>query len=141
MLFGLHRTATIFQRLTNRVLQPHDRYMAAYIDDTGLQRQLEDHLQHLTRVFEALSDTGLMSNPTKYHLGKKEVTYLRYKVEGGKLQPLTNKVQALSDIPVLTTKRQVNQFLGLTGYYRHFVSSFTTIVAPLSVLTRSSQPW
>lgn len=77
MPFRLHRATASFQRLMNKVLQPHDQYAAAYIDDIVIySSSWEDYFQHHTRVFEALWDAGLTANPVKCHLGQKELTYL-----------------------------------------------------------------
>ncbi|GKE31151.1 hypothetical protein Tco_1450473, partial [Tanacetum coccineum] len=35
---------------------------------------------------------------------------------------------------VLQSQRQVQGFLGLSGYYRHFINGYTTMVAPLTNL-------
>ncbi|XP_065407431.1 uncharacterized protein LOC135972648 [Chrysemys picta bellii] len=141
MPFGLHGAAATFQRLMNKVLQPHDQYAAAYIDDIVVYSlDWESHLHHLAAVLQALRAAGLTANPAKCHLGQEEVTYLGYTVGGGKLTPLISKVQALRDVPTPTTKKQVRQFLGLAGYYRRFVPDFASIAAPLSDLTKNSQP-
>ncbi|XP_017431929.1 uncharacterized protein LOC108339302 [Vigna angularis] len=36
---------------------------------------------------------------------------------------------------------EVRSFVGLAGYYRHFIESFVRIVAPLTQLTRKDQPF
>nr|XP_042705994.1 uncharacterized protein LOC122173677 [Chrysemys picta bellii] len=141
MPFGLQGAAATFQHLMNKVLQPHDQYAAAYIDDIVVYSlDWESHLHHLAEVLQALRVAGLTANPAKCHLGQEEVTYLGYTVGGGKLMPLISKVQALKDVPVPKTKKQVRRFLGLAGYYRCFVPDFASIAAPLSDLTKNSQP-
>jgi len=42
----------------------------------------------------------------------------------GRVQPRAKKVQAVLDFPVPTNRRQLQQFLGMTGYYREFVPQF-----------------
>ena len=37
-------------------------------------------------------------------------------------------------------KKQVRSFLGLAGYYRRFIPDFATVAAPLTDLTKSSEP-
>lgn len=73
------------------------------------------------------------------HLRQRDVTYLGYTVGGGRLWSLVDKVQALRDCPALLTKKEVRQFLGLTRYY-WFMLNFMTPAAPLSDLTKNSQP-
>ena len=38
------------------------------------------------------------------------------------------------------TKKDERDFLGLCGYYRRFIASFSTIATPLSNLTRKEMP-
>lgn len=79
MPFRLHGVAATFQQLMNRVLQPHDQYAAAYIDDIVIySASWEDHLQNLPNVLATLRDASLMANPAKCHLGQRDVTYLGY---------------------------------------------------------------
>ena len=50
--------------------------------------------------------------------------------------------QAVQDSSMPTNVSSVKQFLGVASYYRHCISIFSTIVAPLTNLTlRSSFSW
>lgn len=42
--------------------------------------------------------------------------------------------------PRPANKKVVRAFLGLTGYYRHFIPNYSTIAAPLTDLTQKSEP-
>ena len=37
------------------------------------------------------------------------------------------------------TKKQVRAFLGITGYYRKFITNYSALAAPLSDLTKKNQ--
>ncbi|XP_075786849.1 uncharacterized protein LOC142829675 isoform X2 [Pelodiscus sinensis] len=141
MPFGLHGAAATFQRLMDRLLQPHHAYAAAYIDDVVIYSPTwTAHLQHLEAVLKSLKEAGLTANPRKCQLGRREVTYLGYTVGQGTVRPLVDKVKAVQECKTPATKKQVRQFLGLAGYYRRFIPGFADIAAPLSDLTKSTQP-
>ena len=47
-----------------------------------------------------------------------------------------NKVTAIQDYPRPQTVKQLRSFLGLALYYRHFISRFSQVAAPLYALTK-----
>ena len=61
-----------------------------------------------------------------------EVDYLGHHVGLGRVQPRAKKVQAVVDFLAPTTRRQLQQFLELAGYYRKFVPHFAHISVALS---------
>ena len=58
----------------------------------------------------------------------------------GVVKPEVSKVDAVQQWATPQTKKQVRAFLGLTGYYRKFVSSYAAIAAPLTDLTKKFGP-
>ena len=52
----------------------------------------------------------------------------------GKVKPIDAKVEAISDFPVPTCKRQLMRFLGMAGYYRKFYNNVSVIAEPLTNL-------
>ena len=49
------------------------------------------------------------------------------------------KIQRVVDWPISTTKREVQQFLGLVSYYRRFIRNCAQITKPLHQLTERSK--
>ncbi|XP_065416479.1 uncharacterized protein LOC135974099 [Chrysemys picta bellii] len=141
MPFGLHGAPATFQRLMDQLLQPHQDYAAAYLDDVVIySRGWEDHLPRVAAVLRSLRQAGLTANPKKCRIAWQETNYLGYTVGGGRVKPLVGKVQALLDCPTPSTKRHVRQFLGLVGYYRRFIPQFATIAASLTGLLTKDSP-
>jgi hypothetical protein len=63
---------------------------------------------------------------------KKETTYLSHVVpkDGGKPNP--SKTEAVKNLPIPKSVKQVRQFLGLGGYNRRFIHGFAALARPLS---------
>ena len=59
---------------------------------------------------------------------------------GGTVQPATGKIRAVLDFVRSRTKKQIRQFLGLTGYYRIFFPHFAHYSFHLSEATKECSP-
>lgn len=78
MPFGLTNAPMGFQRFINDVLHPFlDNFCTAYLDDNLIYSEtLEEHQEHVRKVLEVLSKTGLHLKPEKCEFHKTEVKYL-----------------------------------------------------------------
>ncbi|GFW65170.1 transposon Tf2-8 polyprotein [Trichonephila clavipes] len=56
--------------------------------------------------------------------------------EKGRLFPSSSKTKAVINYPDLKNIKDIRRFLGLTGYFRKFLPSYSTIAKPLSDLIR-----
>ena len=57
--------------------------------------------------------------------------FLGFQVEQGKIQPVKDKVEKISEWKVPRYKKEIQIFKELAGYYRQFVPNFAEIAAPL----------
>uniref|UniRef100_A0A8C4SRR8 Heat shock 70 kDa protein 12A n=1 Tax=Erpetoichthys calabaricus TaxID=27687 RepID=A0A8C4SRR8_ERPCA len=78
----------------------------------------KDHVQQVEMVLWTLAEARLRINPRKCFFGLREAKYLGYLVGRGTVKPQCSKVDAILNWPRPNTKRQVQAFLGLAGYYR-----------------------
>ena len=56
------------------------------------------------------------------------------------MRPMEAKVKAVKEFNQLKTKKDVHAFLGLCGYYRRVMATFSTIATPLLNLTQKEMP-
>ncbi|GFX55195.1 retrovirus-related Pol polyprotein from transposon 17.6 [Trichonephila clavipes] len=66
----------------------------------------------------------------------KKIEFLGHIVESGTIKPSPTKTLAVRKFPEPTTIKQVQSFLGLTGYFRKYIKDYSKIAKPLSDLTR-----
>ncbi|CAM4666736.1 unnamed protein product [Lepidochelys kempii] len=69
-----------------------------------------------------------------------EVSDLGHRVGSGRLKPELAKVEVIRDWPAPHTKKQVQAFIGMAGYYRRFVPHFSAIATPITELCKKGKP-
>ena len=67
--------------------------------------------------------------------------YLGFKITREGIIPLPDKVEAIKNIAVPTTKRQLQSFIGLINYYRDMWKHRSGILTPLSSMTSKQAKW
>ena len=67
-------------------------------------------------------------------------SYLGQVIGRGRVHPELCKVSAVQDFRRHVTKSDVRSYLGLTGYYRRFVSQYVEDTAALTTVTRETAP-
>ncbi|CAM4688681.1 unnamed protein product [Lepidochelys olivacea] len=98
--FGLHGAPATFQRLTDNLLHPHGKYVAAYLDDVIMHSpDWETHLEKVEAVLDTLRKAGLTVNPSKCAIGLAEAKYIRYIVGRGVVKLQLNKLEAIESWP------------------------------------------
>ena len=139
--FGLAQAPSYFQQLMNQVLQGLD-FAIAYLDDIFIFSNNEvEHLQHLETVFKRLQDAGLKLKESKCDFFRSQIHYLGHMLLAEGIQPLPEKLDSITNMPVPENQTEVKQFLGLVGYYHKFVPHFSDISRPLSKLLRKDTPF
>ena len=143
MPFGLTNAPSTFMRLMNEVLRAFiGRFVVVYFDDILIySKSLEDHLDHLRAVFNALRDARLFGNLEKCTFCTNRVAFLGYVVTSQGIEVDPAKIEAIENWPQPKTVTQVRSFLGLAGFYRRFVKDFGSIAAPLNELTKKDVPF
>ena len=137
--FGLAQAPAYFQLLMNKVLKGL-RFAMTYLDDIIIFSENElQHLEHLETVFSQLEEARLKMKWSKCDFFKSKIHYLRHLISPEGISPLPNKLDCIKHMPMPQHVKEIKQFLGLTGYYRKFVSRFADILRPLTTLTKKDK--
>ncbi|GJY14000.1 putative reverse transcriptase domain-containing protein [Tanacetum coccineum] len=92
-------------------------------------------------VLELLKKERLHAKFSKCEFWLREVQFLGHMINGDGLHVDPSKIEAVKNWKAPRTPSEVCLFLGLTGYYRRFIESFSKIAKPLTVLTQKSKTY
>jgi hypothetical protein len=136
MSFGLTNAPAYFMYLMNMIFMPElDKFVVVFIDDILVYSENEkDHEEHLRIVLIRLRDHKLYAKFSKCKFWLKKVPFLGHILSENGVSVDPSKVQEVMDWKTPTTISKVRSFLGLAGYYRHFILDFSKIAKPMTSL-------
>jgi len=137
--FGLAGAPSTFQRFVNMTLREFQDFVTAYVDDILIftDGSREEHEQKVERVLQRLEEAGLHLDIDKCEFSVRSTKYLGFIIsvdEGVKMDP--DKVKAILEWERPGSVKGVRSFLGFANFYRSFIKDYSTIIAPLTALTR-----
>ena len=136
MPFGLKNAAQAFQRLMDGVLQGLECCFV-YLDDILVASATpEQHEADLRTVFSLLTTNGLVVNIKKCVFGQSSLNFLGHSISATGIQPLSEKVRAISDFPTPADKKALERFLGMMNFYHRFLPGIAKRLAPLTEATK-----
>ena len=111
-------------------------FVCIYLDDLVVfSKDAQQHRRHVERLFDVLSTENIFLNTEKCELFCKHIRYLGAIVGSGKLYMCPQKVYSVINMPLPNEGQdQIRMFLGLTGYYRRFISDYAEMALPLMEL-------
>ena len=141
MPFGLTNAPATFQRLMDIVLAGLKwQCCLVYIDDVVIYSPtFEQHVKDLEKVFEALKAANLTLKASKCQFCRQEMRYLGHIITQNGIKPDPELIKSVIEFPEPKRVKDVQSFLGLTGYYRRFIKDYAKIAEPLLEQLRKAQ--
>ncbi|KAJ0585747.1 putative nucleotidyltransferase, Ribonuclease H [Helianthus annuus] len=141
MPFGLSNAPSTFQAAMNDIFSDVlRRFVLVFFDDILVYSKSEsEHVAHLHQVFQTLATHQFYAKLSKCVFGVAEINYLGHVISQLGVSTDTEKIVAIQKWPTPTSQTTLRGFLGLTGYYRRFVKSYSHIAGPLTDLLKGNQ--
>ncbi|WVZ91356.1 hypothetical protein U9M48_037543 [Paspalum notatum var. saurae] len=136
MSFGLTNAPAYFMNLMNKVFMEYlDKFVVVFIDDILIYSKTEEeHEEHLRLVLQKLREHKLYAKLSKCEFWLDQVPFLGHIVSKGGIMVDPSKISSVMDWKVPEVVKEVRGFLGLAGYYRRFIESFSRIAKPMTSL-------
>src|SRR6266498_3112914 len=110
-------------------------FVMVYLNDIIIFFQtMEEYLQHMRKVLEALRQVRLKLKLEKCEFVKKQLKYLSFIVGEFGIKPDPEKVRAIVDQPASTNQTQIRSFLRMIRFFRNHIQGFLTIAGPMTNL-------
>jgi hypothetical protein len=134
MPFGLTNAPSTFMRVMTQTLKPYlGRCVVVYFDDILVFSQHRDeHLQHLTQILQVLRQEKFYANFNKCSFLQPKTHFLGFIISQQGVEVDPEKVRAIVEWPEPQTFFEVRSFHGLATFYRRFIHTFSTIMAPIT---------
>lgn len=139
--FGLKNAPSQFSRIMQMLLG-NLPFVEVYIDDVIIHsKDWVEHLNHLKSVFDKVKEASMKLNRGKCCFGKREIQVLGHVIVDGQIKMENDKIHAIKNMEIPTSKKEMQRFLGLANYYRKFINNFAEISKPLTALLREDSEW
>lgn len=141
MPFGLKNAPASFQRMMILALGDLvNKICLVYIDDVVIfGRTLEEHLHNIKLVFEKLRKANLKIQLDKSEFLKEQTKYLGYIITPDGIKTDPSKVEAIRNLNIPKTKKEIKQFLGTIRCYRKFIPNFAKLTKPFTLCLKNGQ--
>ena len=131
-MMGFCNSIAYVQRQIELILRKHKDYAKAYVDDfIVFSDSLDSHEIHLNNVLADLAAIGIKLNPHKSFIGFPSVRLLGQKVDALGLATAEEKLEAISKLQFPYSLKELEAYLGLTGWLRQYVPFYSHLAEPL----------
>ena len=99
MPFGLTNAPAMFCTLMNKLFHLYlDQFVVIYLDDIIVyNNSMEDHVEHLCKVFKVLRDNDLCVKREKCSFAQPTVQFLGHTISHGEIRMDGDKVEAIKN--------------------------------------------
>jgi hypothetical protein len=108
------------------------KFARTYVDDIVIfSHSFQEHLRHLRQVFQQLRRFSIRLSPKKCFVSYPSVQLLGQRVDALGLATDTEKLMAISQLRFPRSLKQLEYYLGLTGYLRQYIPHYAQLAEAL----------
>jgi hypothetical protein len=136
---GLKHIPSVFQRMIKAKLQEKDcaDFATNFIDDIIIySASIEEHVEHVKRVLNALTEVNLTIQRSKCHFFCERIPLLGYWVSKNGIEPNIDKLCNMMQWKRPSTPVEVQKYLGLINFFRRFIGNASKVERPIRDLAK-----
>ena len=144
IMFGLCNALATFQTFMDTQLADliDTGHVVVYLNDILIfAHTIYKVIKYIHMVLQHLLDLDLYLWPAKCSFNQTSVEYLGLIILEGELHMDPVKLKAVSNWPMPTKVKNIQEFLGFCNFYRWFVKNYSTLARPLFNLTKKDTPF
>ena len=125
MPYGIHSASDVCQQKIAHIIDGIDGASNSQ-DDIIIWGSTQQELESRTmKVFSSVKKNGLKLNRNKSQFNKSEVIFLGHKVTATGIYHGDRKVEAIKNMPLPESKKELQRFLGMINYLGKFVPNLS----------------
>ncbi|XP_055613887.1 uncharacterized protein K02A2.6-like [Uranotaenia lowii] len=136
LMYGISSAPAIWQRQIETILQGIEG-VSVFLDDIKVTGSTDAvHLSHLEEVLRRLAYHNIRVNRKKCEFFTDCIQYCGYLIDREGIHKISQKVEAIQNMPRPKNKDEVRSFVGLINYYGRFFENLSTVLYPLNNLLK-----
>jgi len=141
LMFGISCAPEMYQRVAQQALQGCEGVRNIFDDIIVHAPTVEEHDARLEALLKTIQEKGLTVNPEKWEFRMTELMFMGHLLSARGIGPNNEKVRAVIEARQPNSPGEVRSFLGLVNYIGRFIPDLSTVVEPLSHLTKKGEPF
>lgn len=139
LIYGVNTAFEVFQKQIELVISGIPG--AKNISDDVLiwGKDVDETLSRLNQVLQRFSENNLKINLDKCTLLASELIYSGVNLSSEGVSPDKERVRAIVECKAPTNASEVRSFLGVVNFCKQFLPDFSTVTAPLRLLTKKNK--
>ncbi|XP_053403234.1 uncharacterized protein K02A2.6-like [Mercenaria mercenaria] len=134
--YGISASSDIFMQKIDEVFEGLDGLTAIVDDILVYGRSREEHDLNLKNALERARSKGVKFNPDKCVIGVTEVPFFGHLITSTGLKPDPSKIEAIANLEVPKTRRELENILGMANYMQKFAPNLAEVTSPMRALLK-----
>ena len=130
----MHSAAEVFQKRVAEIIDGIENVANDQDDIIVFGRDKEQHDKALRDVLDRIRESGLKLNEKKFRIGVTDTTFLAHVITPEGIKPDPRKIEAVTNMPPLSNKMEVQRFLGMVTYLGKFLPNLSGETASMRQL-------